>query len=112
MSYIDGDKPPQETAHSEGQSKSKSENSGMSIMEINDLLDREAREEKVRLWKASLENFKADMEKGQRGEKPVYSFRSIDELKTAPTSSEATSMPSMPPPLRFNAFKSYHHKFG
>ena len=89
MSYIDGDKPPRETpsiretAHSEGQSKSKSENSGMSIMEINDLLDIEDREEKVRLWKASLENFKADMEKWQRGEKPLYNFRSIDELKTA-----------------------------
>ena len=89
MSYIDGDKPPretpsiQETAHSEGQSKSKSENSGMSIMEINDLLDREDREEQVRLWKASLENFKADMEKWQRGEKPLYNFRSTDELKTA-----------------------------
>ena len=73
MSYIDGDKPPretssiQETGHSEGQSKSKSENSGMSIMEINDLLDIEDREEKVRLWKASLEDFKADMEKWQRG---------------------------------------------
>jgi len=89
MSYIDGDKPPRETPsiretpHSEGQSKSKSENSGMSIMEINDLLDIEDREEKVRLWKASLENFKADMEKWQRGEKPLYNFRSIDELKTA-----------------------------
>lgn len=89
MSYIDGDKPPretpsiQETARSEGQSKSKSENSGMSIMEINDLLDIEDREEKVRLWKASLENFKADMEKWQRGEKPLYNFRSTDELKTA-----------------------------
>ena len=89
MSYIDGDKPPretsfiQETAHSEGQVKSKSENSGMSIMEINDLLDIEDREEKVLLWKASLENFKADMEKWQRGEKPLYNFRSIDELKTA-----------------------------
>ena len=89
MSYIDGDKPPretsfiQETAHSEGQAKSKSENSGMSIMEINDLLDIEDREEKVRLWKASLENFKADLEKWQRGEKPLYNFRSIDELKTA-----------------------------
>ena len=89
MSYIDGDKPlqegplMQETAHREGQSKSKSENSGMSIMEINDHLDREDREEKVRLWKASLENFKADMEKWQRGEKPLYNFRSIDELKTA-----------------------------
>ena len=89
MSYIDGDKPPRETpsiretAHSEGQSKSKLENSGMSIMEINDLLDIEDREGKVRLWKASLENFKADMEKWQRGEKPVYDFRSIDELKTA-----------------------------
>ena len=89
MSYIDGDKPPrekpfiQETAHREGQSKSKSENSGMSIMEINDLLDIEDREERVRLWKASLENFKADMEKWQRGEKPLYNFRSIDELKTA-----------------------------
>ena len=89
MSYIDGDKPPRETpsiretAHSEGQSKNKSENSGMSIMEINDLLDIEDREEKVRLWKASLENFKADMEKWQRGEKPLYNFRSIDELKTA-----------------------------
>ena len=89
MSYIDGDKPPRETpsiretAHSEGQSKGKSENSGMSIMEINDLLDIEDREEKVRLWKAALENFKADMEKWQRGEKPLYNFRSIDELKTA-----------------------------
>ena len=89
MSYIDGDKPPretsfiQETAHSEGQAKSKSENSGMSIMEINDLLDIEDREEKLLLWKASLENFKADMEKWQRGEKPLYNFRSIDELKTA-----------------------------
>ena len=89
MSYIDGDKPPretpsiQETPHREGQSKSKSENSGMSIMEINDHLDREDREEKVRLWKASLENFKADLEKWQRGEKPLYNFRSIDELKTA-----------------------------
>ena len=89
MSYTDGDKPPretpfiQETAHREGRSKSKSENSGMSIMEINDLLDIEDREEKVRLWKASLENFKADMEKWQRGEKPLYNFRSIDELKTA-----------------------------
>ena len=89
MSYIDGGKPPretsliQETCHREGQSKSKSENSGMSIMEINDLLDIEDREEKVRLWKASLENFKADMEKWQRGEKPLYNFRSIDELKTA-----------------------------
>ena len=83
MSYIDGDKPPRETPHREGQSKSSSENSGMSIMEINDLLDREEREEKVRLWKASLENFKADMEKWQRGEKPLYNFRSIDELKTA-----------------------------
>ena len=89
MSYIDGDKPPRETpsiretAHSEGQSKSKSENSGMSIMEINDLLDIEDRDDKVRLWKASLENFKADMEKWQRGEKPLYNFRSIDELKTA-----------------------------
>ena len=89
MSYIDGDKPPretpfiQETAHREGQSKSNSENSGMSIMEINDLLDIEDREEKVRLWKASLENFKADLEKWQRGEKPLYNFRSIDELKTA-----------------------------
>ena len=86
---IDSDKPPeespfiQETPHREGQSKSTSENSGMSIMEINDLLDREDREEKVRLWKASLENFKADMEKWQRGEKPLYNFRSIDELKTA-----------------------------
>ena len=83
MSYIDGDKPPRETPHREGQSKSNSEISGMSIMEINDLLDREEREEKVRLWKASLENFKADMEKWQRGEKPLYNFRSIDELKTA-----------------------------
>ena len=89
MSYIDGDKPPretpliQETAHREDQVKSKSENSGMSIMEINDHLDREDQEEKVRLWKASLENFKADMEKWQRGEKPLYNFRSIDELKTA-----------------------------
>ena len=89
MSCIDGDKPPQEkpsireTAHSEGQSKSKSKNSGMSIMEINDLLYMEDREEKVRLWKASLENFKADMEKWQRGEKPLYNFRSTDELKTA-----------------------------
>ena len=89
MSYIDGDKPPretsfkQETAHSEGQSKSKSENSSMSIMEINDLLDLEDREEKVRLWKASLENFKADLEKWQRGEKPLYNFRNTDELKTA-----------------------------
>ena len=89
MSYIDGDNPRretpsiQETAHSEGQAKSKSENSGMSIMEINDLLDREDQEEQVRLWKASLENFKADMEKWQRGEKPLYNFRSIDELKTA-----------------------------
>ena len=89
MSYIDGDKPPretsfiQETAHSEGQAKSKSENSGMSIMEIHDLLDIEDREEKLLLWKASLENFKADMEKWQRGEKPLYNFRSIDELKTA-----------------------------
>ena len=89
MSYIDGDKPPrerssiQETAHRDGQSKSNSEKSGMSIMEINELLDSEAQEEKVRLWKASLENFKADMEKWHRGEKPVYSFRSIDELKTA-----------------------------
>ena len=89
MSYIDGDKPPretsfiQETAHSEGQAKSKSENSGMSIMEINDLLDIEDRDDKLRLWKASLENFKADMEKWQRGEKPLYNFRSIDELKTA-----------------------------
>ncbi|MDC0189774.1 hypothetical protein OAJ77_00910 [Rhodospirillales bacterium] len=89
MSYIDGDKPPRETSfiqemvHPEGQSKSKSENSGMTIMEINDLLDIEDREEKVRLWKASLENFKADMEKWQRGEKPLYNFRSIDELKTA-----------------------------
>ena len=89
MSYIDGDKPPRETpsiretAHSEGQAKSKSENSGMSIMEINDHLDREDQEEKVRLWRASLENFKADMEKWQRGEKPLYNFRSIDELKTA-----------------------------
>ena len=89
MSYIDGDKPPrekpfiQETPHREGQSKSNSENSGMSIMEINDLLDREDREEKVCLWKASLENFNADMEKWQRGEKPLYNFRSIDELKTA-----------------------------
>ena len=86
---IDSDKPPeetpgtQETAHREGQVKSNSENSGMSIMEINDLLDIEDREEKVRLWKASLENFKADMEKWQRGEKPLYNFRSIDELKTA-----------------------------
>jgi hypothetical protein len=83
-----GDKPPretsfiQETAHREGQSKSNSENSGMSIMEINDLLEMEEREEKVRLWEASLENFKADMEKWQRGEKPLYNFRSIDELKT------------------------------
>ena len=83
MPYIDGDKPPRETPHREDQSKSSSENSGMSIMEINDLLDREEREEKVRLWKASLENFKADMEKWQRGEKPLYNFRSIDELKTA-----------------------------
>ena len=83
MSYIDGDKPPRETPHREGQSKRNSEISGMSIMEINDLLDREEREEKVRLWKASLENFKADMEKWQRGEKPLYNFRSIDELKTA-----------------------------
>ena len=89
MSYIDGDKPPrekpfiQETDHREGQSKRNSEISGMSIMEINDLLDIEDREEKVRLWKASLENFKADMEKWQRGEKPLYNFRSIDELKTA-----------------------------
>ena len=89
MSYIDGDKPPrekpfiQETDQLEGQVKSNSENSGMSIMEINDLLDREDQEEKVRLWKASLENFKADMEKWQRGEKPLYDFRSIDELKTA-----------------------------
>ena len=89
MSYIDGDKPLrekpiiQETAHREGQAKSNSENSGMSIMEINDLLDREDQEEKVRLWKASLENFKADMEKWQRGEKPLYNYRSIDELKTA-----------------------------
>jgi hypothetical protein len=89
MSYIDGDKPPretsfiQETDHREGQSKSNSENSGMSIMEINDLLDREDREEKVCLWKASLENFNADMEKWQRGEKPLYNFRSIDELKLA-----------------------------
>ena len=89
MSYIDGDKPLretpfiQETAHREDQVKSKSENSGMSIMEINDLLDIEDREEKVLLWKASLENFKADMEKWQRGEKPLYNFRSIDELKTA-----------------------------
>ena len=88
MSYIDGDKPPretsfiQETAHREGQSKSNSDNSGMSIMEINDLLEMEEREEKVRLWEASLENFKADMEKWQRGEKPLYNFRSIDELKT------------------------------
>ena len=86
---IDSDKPPeespfiQETPHREGQSKSTSENSGMSIMEINDLLDREDQEEKVCLWKASLENFKADMEKWQRGEKPLYNFRSIDELKTA-----------------------------
>ena len=89
MSYIDGDKPPretpfiQETDQREGQSKSKSENSGMSIMEINDHFDREDREEKVLLWKASLENFKADLEKWQRGEKPLYNFRSIDELKTA-----------------------------
>ena len=83
MSYIDGDKPPQETAHREGQSNSNSGNSGMSIMEINDHLDREAQEEKIRLWKASLENFKADMEKWQRGEKPLYNFRSTDELKTA-----------------------------
>ena len=51
-------------------------------MEINDLLEMEEREEKVRLWEASLENFKADMEKWQRGEKPLYNFRSIDELKT------------------------------
>ena len=86
---IDSDKPPeespfiQETPHREGQSKSTSENSGMSIMEINDLLDIEDREDKVRLWKASLENFKADMEKWQRGEKPLYNFRSIDELNTA-----------------------------
>ena len=77
---IDSDKPPeetpgtQETAQREGQVKSNSENSGMSIMEINDLLDIEDREEKVRLWKASLENFKADMEKWQRGEKPLYNF--------------------------------------
>ena len=89
MSYIDGDKPPretpfiQETAHREDQVKSKSENSGMSIMEINDLLDIEDREKKVLLWRATLENFKADMEKWQRGEKPLYNFRSIDELKTA-----------------------------
>ena len=89
MSYIDGDKPPretpfiQETTHREDQVRSKSENSGMSIMEINDLLDIEDREEKLRLWKASLENFKADMEKWQRGEKPLYNFRSIDELNTA-----------------------------
>ena len=83
MSYIDGDKPPRETPHREGQSKSNSKNSGMTIMEINDLLDREEREEKVRLWKASLENFKADMEKWQRGEKPLYNFRSIDELNSA-----------------------------
>ena len=89
MSYIDGDKPPretpfiQETAHREDQSKSNLENSGMTIMEINDHLDREDREEKICLWKASLENFKADMEKWQRGEKPLYNFRSIDELKTA-----------------------------
>ena len=89
MSYIDGDKPPretppiQETVHREGQVKSKSENSGMSIMEINDLLDIEDRDDKIRLWKASLENFKADMEKWQRGEKPLYNFRNIDELKTA-----------------------------
>ena len=86
---IDSDKPPeetpgtQETAHREGRSKSKSENSGMSIIEINDHLDREEREEKVRLWGASLENFKIDLEKWQRGEKPLYNFRSIDELKTA-----------------------------
>ena len=89
MSYIDGDKPPretpfiQETSHRNGQSKSNSGISGMSIMEINDHLDREDREEKICLWKASLENFKADMEKWQRGEKPLYNFRSIDELKTA-----------------------------
>ena len=83
MSYIDGDKPPRETPHREGQSKSTSENSGMSIMEINDHLDREDREEKVRLWRASLENLKADMERWQRGDKPLYNFRSIDELKTA-----------------------------
>ena len=89
MSYIDGDNPRretpfiQETAHREDQVKSKSENSGMSIMEINDLLDIEDREEKLRLWKASLENFKADMEKWQRGENPLYNFRSIDELNTA-----------------------------
>ena len=89
MSYIEGDKTPretpfiQETDQREGQVKSNSENSGMSIMEINDLLDREDREEKVLLWKASLENFKADLEKWQRGEKPLYNFRSIDELKTA-----------------------------
>ena len=82
MSYIDGDKPPRETPHREGQLKSNSDNSGMSIMEINDLLEMEEREEKVRLWEASLENFKADMEKWQRGEKPLYNFRSIDELKT------------------------------
>ena len=89
MSYIDGDKPAretpsiQETPHREAQSKSNSENSGMSIMEINDLLDIKDREEKVRLWKASLENFKADLEKWQRGEKPLYNFRNIDELKSA-----------------------------
>ncbi len=89
MSYIDGDKPPretpfiQETAHREGQSKSNLENSGMTIMEINDRLDRGDREEKICLWKASLENFKADMGKWQRGENPLYNFRSIDELKTA-----------------------------
>ena len=89
MSYIDGDKPLrekpfiQETDHREGQSKRNSENSGMTIMEINDHLDREDREEKVRLWKASLENFKADMEKWQCGENPLYNFRSIDELNTA-----------------------------
>ena len=66
-----------------GQLRSRIENPHMGIMGINDNLDREERQEKVCFWRASVENFKADLEKWQRGEKPLYDFLSMDELRTA-----------------------------